>query len=957
MRKFYIIIPLLLVFISSCFLFKQIEQIPTTLQEKDDGWVNTTLINMSLDQKIGQMIMPFAIYNSRFSDGKGLRNLKKLVSKYHVGGFVIRSKDVYTTLKNNNELQALSKIPLFIAGDYETGVGGRTNDGTEFISMMGVGATNNPQYAYDIGKITALESRAIGVNLLFAPSADVNSNPLNKIINTRSFGENPETVGKYVAEFVKGAQENGILATVKHFPGHGGTSEDSHYTLPVLNKKLNQLQTHELVPFIDAIKNDVAAIMTSHISLPLVAEDKNVPATLSWKVMDELLREKLHYDGLIITDALAMDAVKNNYFEGQSIVKAIHAGNDILLVPKNIPMAFQSIRKAVRQKEISIERINQSVKRILTWKSRLDLNNFAVISDIFLDQKISSSFSLRKSKEISRKAITVIRNEILPIKMDKLKNVLVLNFGDRNISPDNGGAFVNQLQRLNKSVQPFQVTPDLCQRDMNKIVDLSHKADAIINNYFFNRTSSPDQLNLSDFQMALLDSLSSKNDSVINIFFGSPYYAMNFPYSKNMVFTYKGSSEIQRIAAEMITGKYSVQGKLPVSIPNIAKAGEGDNVEKYAMQLEKVDYKRYVKNHQYIDSLKTYLKQSIADGAFPGCAVAVGHKGKLLLNEGFGNFTYDSKSKKVETNSIYDLASVTKVVSTTSAAMLLYDRGLLDLNWKVQDILTDFLGKEKGLVTVKHLLTHTAGLPAWKKYYLNFKGQENILQQIYKEELVYTPGTLTMYSDLGMILTQKIIEVITQKPLNVFNHNELYKPLGMDRTFYNPEKSFLTEIVPTEKSDFHKRVIRGFVHDENTFAMGGVSGHAGLFSTSEDLATFCQMMLNKGLYNFEKVLSEETINYFTKRDGIIEGSTRAIGWDTRSEEKSSSGHFMSMQAFGHTGFTGTSLLMDPENEVFVVLLTNRVHPTRENQKIRKVRPMVADYVMKAIFGRDINPIP
>ncbi|MCK5032544.1 MAG: serine hydrolase, partial [Calditrichia bacterium] len=586
-------------------------------------------------------------------------------------------------------------------------------------------------------------------------------NPLNKIINTRSFGENPVTVGKFVAAFVNGAQENGILATVKHFPGHGGTATDSHYELPVLNSDLNQLQIHELIPFTEAIKSGVAAIMTSHISLPKVAEDKKVPATLSWKIMDELLREKLHFDGLVISDALAMKAVRDIYFEGQSIVKAIHAGIDILLVPQNLPLTFSAVQQAVQQKEISIERINQSVKRILTWKSRLGIHKSAITPEENLDQKISKLSYLNKSKEISRNAVTVLRNSVLPLKLDRNPQLLVLSFSNRENTSDNGQTFVNHLRELNESAQHYQITPKLCENDVNKIIEISHEAEYIINTYQFRRTASPDILTLSKSQKILLDSISVKNESVINVFFGSPYYAMNFSNSKNLVFMYRNSPEMQKIAAEMITGKYPVRGKLPVSIPNIAKAGAGDQIEKYDMQLEKVDYKKFVKNYQYIDSLKIYLQQSIADSAFPGCAIAVGHRGKLLLNEGFGNFTYDPNSKKVDAQSIYDLASLTKVVSTTSAAMLLYDHGLLDLNWKVQDIIPGFLGKEKGLVTVKHLLTHTAGLPAWKRYFLNFKGQENILQEIYKEELVYTPGTLTMYSDLGMILTQKIIEVIT----------------------------------------------------------------------------------------------------------------------------------------------------------------------------------------------------
>ena len=301
MKKLLLIVSIL-IFVSSCFLFKQAEQFSTDIKDADNDWVEYTLNSMSLDQKIGQMIMPFARFESGFGEKNRIKRYEELVRKYKVGGFVIRSTDVFVTLKNNNLLQSFSKTPLFIAQDYETGVGGRTNDGTEFISMMGVGATGNPEYAYDVGRITAIESRALGINLVFAPSADVNSNPLNKIINTRSFGENPETVAQFVSNFIEGAQAHGLLTTVKHFPGHGGTAEDSHHELPVLDKSLNQIYKHELVPFIAAIKKGTAAVMTSHISLPQVAEEKNIPATLSWKIMDELLREKLKFEGLLITD-------------------------------------------------------------------------------------------------------------------------------------------------------------------------------------------------------------------------------------------------------------------------------------------------------------------------------------------------------------------------------------------------------------------------------------------------------------------------------------------------------------------------------------------------------------------------------------------------------------------------------------------------------------------------------
>ena len=281
---------------------------------------------------------------------------------------------------------------------------------------------------------------------------------------------------------------------------------------------------------------------------------------------------------------------------------------------------------------------------------------------------------------------------------------------------------------------------------------------------------------------------------------------------------------------------------------------------------------------------------------------------------------------------------------------MLYDRDLLQLEWRISDIIPAFQGKNKDQVTIRHLLTHTSGLPGWIKFYLNISGKERIVQEICATDLIYPPGTKSVYSDLGMILMQKIIETITQKPLDLLVKENISDPLGMERTFYSPDQSWLNDIVPTEYSEWRKALVRGFVHDENTYAMGGVSGHAGLFSTTEDLAVFCQMYLNGGSYDYRRLLDQETIDLFTARQNLVEGSTRSLGWDTRSEQSSMSGNFMSMRAYGHSGFTGTTIWIDPDNEVFVVFLTNRVHPTRKNNKIREVRPRVHNYVMKAILG-------
>ncbi len=370
------------------------------------------------------------------------------------------------------------------------------------------------------------------------------------------------------------------------------------------------------------------------------------------------------------------------------------------------------------------------------------------------------------------------------------------------------------------------------------------------------------------------------------------------------------------------------------------------------VKVVSLDNRSLLSHPEYIDSLKMYLKSAIRDSAFPGCAISVGLKGKLVFQEGFGYLTYDPPFARVKTNTIFDLASLTKVIATTTLAMILYEQGQLPLDRKVVDILPDFHGNQKDLVTVRHLLTHTHGLAGWKQFYLNLKGKERIVREICRTDLLYPPGTQYVYSDLGMILLQRIIETIAQKSLDLLVKDYITGPLHMDRTFYKPDSSWYGEIAPTEFCKWRRILVRGFVHDENAYAMGGVSGHAGLFSTVEDLSVFCQMYLNGGVYYNQRILQSETIDLFTQRQNLVEESTRALGWDTRSEENSMAGDFMSMRAYGHSGFTGTTVWIDPENKVFVVFLTNRVYPTRENQKIRAVRPKVHNYIMKALLNRN-----
>ncbi len=942
MFKFSIYIFLLSVFMSACYLFQKPAQIPDKFLDPNQSWVEETLQKMSLDQKIGQLIIvsgDAAFYNT--SDPEYQR-LKDYVQRYHIGGVFVQAGDVFQRIPYINELQTIAKIPFFYIGNFEEGVGKNLQGGTEFIPPLGVSATGDFKNAFDIGRITATEARAIGYHLTLSPSLNLTDNNPNSGQDLYTYGSDPKTVSSFSSSYIRGLQDNGVMATAKNFPGQGGAAapDDKNFSINLIT--FDELQQSGLIPFVDAIKNNVAAIMTTHVAFPNYDQGFTRPATASPHILTELLRKRYHFEGLIISDVLKKQSITDNYYPGNIAVKSLISGVNMLLLPGNIQGAFQAIRKAVQDKRLSIQMIDASVRKILYWKSILGFQEMPAIDEQLLLNKLRTPISLEKAKQIAGKAITLINNDDLPINNRPDQKVFVAGFVSNSHQEISQTVFSKTLRIYYPELKVKTISQTFNISRLDSILNLARRSDIIINTFHFQPGKK-----LSPAQISITKSLQELEKPVVNIIFGSPYLSMEIPQPRNILFAYADIQDCQRAAAQALVGAIPIDGQLPVTLPGIAPRKSGEKLPKKEMPLKPVDYQAFLPNPIYIDSLRWYLNEAIKDSAFPGAAISVGVKGRLVLQEGFGNYTYDPKSKQIKTNSIFDLASVTKVVSTTTVAMVLYEKGKLNLEWKVSDIIPDFMGNEKDQVTIRHLLTHTSGLPGWEQFYLKIKGKELIVQEICSTELIYQPGSKTVYSDLGMILMQKVLETISQKPLDLLVREYISDPLAMDRTFYNPESSWLNDIVPTEISAFHKKLVRGFVHDENTFVMGGVSGHAGLFSTVEDLSIFCQMYLNGGIYDFNRILQPKTIKMFTARQNIVDKSTRAIGWDTRSETNSMSGDYMSMQAFGHSGFTGTTIWIDPENEVFVVLLTNRVYPTRANQKIRRVRPRVHNYVMKA----------
>src|SRR6202045_764785 len=924
-----------------------------------NAWVETTLRKMSADEKVGQLL--FTTYHGSFTatDTAAYTQILHDVNDLHVGGFInitqgsplgIVKSQAYPTAVLNNQLQAKSKLPLLVGADFERGTAMRLDEGTSFPTAMALAAGGNPKDAYVMGKITALEARSVGVHWIYAPDADVNNNPGNPIINTRSFGEDPARVAEFVSEFVRGVQQNGGLATAKHFPGHGDTAADSHIDLPVIRADRARLDQLELVPFRAAITMQVDSIMTGHLNVPALEPDPNTPATLSHSILTDLLRNQLGYQGLIVTDAMDMGGITVPYAPGEAAVRAVVAGADELLMPPVPDAAFEALQVAVKSGRISKERLDASVRRILQTKARLGLNVSRLVDVNAINQKFGSASWQKEAQEISDRGVTLLRDtpHRLPLDGTKPSRALLLAFY-ADPEPYPGEDLERELRSRFDSVTALRADTRFVNASTLKLPP-PDSYDVAILALFVRVSDRKGNVNVPAEQAALAEQVYKTGKPVITLGFGSPYLIERFPEAETWLAAFGISDVAQISVARALFGQIPVHGKLPVTVPGVnLKAGFGMELPANPMTVQPMD----VRSDAQLQPAYDVLEKAIADKAFPGATLAVGYRGKVSVHA-FGKLSYDAKAAATEANTMYDIASLTKVVATTTLVAKLAEGDFavpLDLDAKVERYLPEWAGgpqpEWRHRVTVRHLMTHTSGLPPFKEYWRDSSGKADTLGRIFAEALESEPGTKMVYSDLGIILMAEIIERLTGRTLDELAKSYIFDPLGMSNTMFRPTKKLWPQIAPTEiDNNLRHRLVQGEVHDENAFAIGGVSGNAGLFSTAPDLAAFCQMLLNGGSYAHHRVLRRATVAQFTAPQQLS-GGARTLGWAVPTEG-GSSGHFFSAHSFGHTGFTGTSIWIDPDRELFVVLLTNRVNPTRDNQKMAQVRPALHDAVMESL---------
>ena len=907
----------------------------------DKTWAERTLKDLTLREKIAQMMV--LSINMRFMnyESSQWQEIQSHLETDGIGVLHIWFGDAGSALTMLNEMQEKSKVPILVDADIESGLGRRYPGAVTLPPMMAIAATGNPQYAYEAGRIAAEESRGVGIHFNLSPVVDVNNNAKNPIINTRSFGEVVDSVNRYSVEYIRGLQDHGMLTTAKHFPGHGDTETDSHSALAQIPSDSTRLWTIELPPFKRAIDEGVDAVMVAHVNAPDFQDHAEDPASLSKFWLQDILRNQMNFNGVIITDAMRMGGIVKNYSDDYALLATVEAGSDIIIQNMNLKRSIDTIEKAVLDGTISESRINSSALKVLQMKEKVGLHQNRTISPNYTHRVMGKAENFKMAREIAKKSITVVKNEgnILPLQptLDETLYVVDLYDGPNNHTES---SFTKQLKGNSRKIVSFQIDKSDSIAIANHILDQIPSDGLVFLNAFATPTEHKDEIFLPKVEADFVNRLIEKCEKVIVTSFGSPYLIQDFPDAPVYICAYKGSNVLQTAAVNAIKGKSEMIGILPVTIPGIASNGTGIQINakpwpnrtsnwKPGLTLKRIRPQEISANTNFIGDL---LNQSVSDSAWPGGILLAAKDGQIFFHESFGHHTYKI-SEPVTRGDIYDLASITKVVATTSAVMKLVDKKQLSLDDKVVDHVPEFKGKQskyykqKSNITIRHLLTHTSGLPSFKKYYLIENSPEARLDSVMNTEPTDPMEEKTIYSDVGLITLGKVIEAVSGVSLDTLVDSLIFDPLGMASTYFTPPKEKIHRIVPTEYSDLYGELIRGYVHDENAHSLGGIAGHAGLFSTASDLAIFSQMMLNGGIYGWKRIFKTNTVDLFTKRANVIEGSSRAMGWDTPSG-KASGGVYLTDNSFGHTGYTGTSLWIDPENQLFVILLTNAVHPNR-----------------------------
>lgn len=957
-----------------------------------ERWVKKKFRKLNKDQRIAQLMIIRAHSNL---GAEHVAEVTELIKKYNVGGLCFFQGGPVRQALLTNQYQAIAKTPLLISIDGEWGLGMRLDSVINYPRQLMMGATTDAKLIYTFGRAVGEQCKRMGIQVNFAPDVDVNNNPMNPVINDRSFGEDKYKVATYGVAYMKGMQDVGVMASAKHFPGHGDVSVDSHKDLPVILKSREQLDNLELYPFRELIRSGVGSVMTAHLSIPAIDTTTNLPSSLSNKNVTGLLRNELGFQGITFTDALEMQGVAKFFPKGEASVMSLIAGNDLLCLPGDIPGSIAKVKEAIKDGKLSWDDINARVKKVLLAKYHLGLNKIEPIETAGLVDDLNKQANLIKT-QLSANALTLLRKQnenIFPLAKGKKVAYVCMGAPTENIiaarlrSEYNADVYLfgsknavgKELQDDKNPVTIIEKSDSAGASQLISTIQGKNYDVVIVGLHNFSRRPA-NNFGISNASVYLLNSLQQNN--TLTLVFGNPYALKNIANAPNLVACYEDDDITQEAAVSLIMGKIEPKGKLPVTVTENLKFGDGILYNSYFPKADPGSVGLAPEALQKIDAIAT---EAIEKGATPGCVVLVARNGKIAYNKAFGYTNFDKK-EPVTTDMVFDLASVTKISATTVSIMKLYEEGKIDLEKTLGDYLPWVQGSDKAPLKLKDILLHQAGLNPFIPFYREvidtasgqprpeyfatqkdaqhqFRVAENLYLRNDWQDTLYkrilqsklTPADKYVYSDNDFIFLGKIVEAVSGKPLNEFVRENIYEPLHMTTTTYRPRELMpVNQIVPTEEEKhFRQQLIRGDVHDEGAAMFGGVAGHAGLFSNAYDLAQLYQLLLNGGELNGVRLFKKSTIDKFTAYNSAI--SRRGLGFDkpekdnaTRKEPYPSKS--VSLETFGHTGFTGTCVWVDPQYNLVYIFLSNRVTPTRNNNKLGQlnVRPNIQEAIYQAI---------
>ncbi|MFO7616853.1 MAG: glycoside hydrolase family 3 N-terminal domain-containing protein [Bacteroidales bacterium] len=934
--------------------------------ETSHRWVDSVYQSLSPRERIGQLIM-VAAYSNRGPDHPA--EIERLIREYGIGGIAFFQGGPARQAALVNRFQSASRVPILMALDAEWGLAMRLDSTTRFPYQMALGAITDQELVYRMGAEIARQLRETGIQMNFAPVADVNNNPKNPVINYRSFGEDPLRVARLSRAYLTGMQDMQVLATGKHFPGHGDTDTDSHLALPQIRHSRERLDKTELEPFRQMIDQGLGSMMIAHLEVPALEPEPGLPTTLSRRVVTQLLKEQLGFKGLVVTDALNMKGVTDHFPAGEIEVRALQAGCDLLVFVGDVGLAIRSIEKAVAQGRISQEELEKSCKKILEVKYWAGLSQWKALEIKELHSRLNTPGAERINRELVAASLTVLENreEVIPLQsIDKQKIAVV------SIGAGPGNPFQERLADY-APVDCFQLSRTAAEEEYGRLMNQLTLHDLVIIGVHSMDMRASMNFGLDREAIRFIDRISRQKRSIA-VLFGNPYSVglLTDPGKlAGLVVAYHENPLTMDLSAQLLFGGIGAKGRLPVSALPFYRCGDGldtrGGIRLSFTTPEMAGLSSWILKSR-IDSI---CQAGISAGAYPGCEVLAVRNGQVFFHECYGTHTYES-DRMVSRNDLFDLASVTKVSAVTPAVMKLNDEKKLLLNARFSRYWSDFKGSDKEKMTVREVMAHVGGLPGWIPFWVKTREPDgtykpNTLQSDSSEQfpvrvsaglwryagydsVIYRSIRDTqllkqkkyVYSDLGFHVWPGVIERLADKDYQEFLADEFYRPLGAGTLTYNPLRKFSPDrIIPTERDTFFRmELLRGYVHDEGAAMLGGVSGNAGLFGTAVDLAKLFQMYLWEGHYGGRQYLSPQVIREFTRYQYAPAGIRRGLGFDkplvgNRSLDWESSYPCPSASpdSYGHSGYTGTFVWADPSTGLLFIFLSNRVYPTRDNNRL------------------------